>query len=245
MDVLFRAAGDPELDGATLSLPVEVDLDAAVDLTTPIVAPVSPHVPHLVEKARADLRAGAGSELGDHPLPDNARLVEDAVLMQLAKYGESHPDAPERLYVLEFQGYRRQYVMFGRTTNLTKRLTAHQLAATPHGFALLQGWVSPGVANAHNLEQSMLMVGSMLHGTQHFRERFYDMSFEKGLSIARAVFELHTDWRTRCAQTNDSGPFASAHLPSERDTRLPRHAQTRRTPQPRSATARKINCPHY
>jgi hypothetical protein len=98
----------------------------------------------------------------------------------------------DRLYVLEFQGYESQYVIFGHTTNLMKRLSSHRLAAAPHGFALLQGWVSPGMADARLAEQQVLMVASMLHGSGHFHERFYDMPYDKGLSIARAVFESGT-----------------------------------------------------
>jgi hypothetical protein len=197
-DVLFQAAGvDREQEGVSPSLPADVDLDTAMDLTTPVLPPTRPEVPKLVEEVRATLNEGTGHVFHGHPLPDLAVGLEWAVEMQLETYETPRAREPDRIYVLEFQGYRRQYVMFGHTTNLKKRLVAHRLAATPHGFALLQGWVSPGAARAQPLEQLILMIAMSLHGYQHFHERFYDMPFTKGLSIARAVFELHTDWRSR------------------------------------------------
>lgn len=187
-----------EEDGSlTTFLPDDVDLNAAVELTTPVAAPIMPGVSDLVERARVHLNEGTGRDDGRVPLPAPARMAEAAVLMQLATYGEPQAGLPDRLYVLEFQGRQCQYVMFGHTKSLTKRLATHRLAAAPNGFALLQGWVSPGVANAHPLEQQVLMAASTLHGLEHFHERFYGMSFEKGLSIVRAVFELSTDWRSR------------------------------------------------
>lgn len=195
-DIIFRAVGiEPGKDSAELPLPVDVDLDAFVDLTTPVVPPVHPGFPRLVDEARTRICAVDAGEPGGHPLPDCARLVQGGVMMQLARYPESRPGRPDRLYVLEFQGHRRQYLMFGHTTNLSRRLADHLLAANPHGFALLQGWVSPGLANAQQLERLVLEVAGWCHGPIHFHERFYDMPFEKGLSIARASFELHTDWR--------------------------------------------------
>jgi hypothetical protein len=101
----------------------------------------------------------------------------------------------DRLYVLEFQG-PLQYVMFGHTTNLLTRVTEHQRAAAPHGFALVNGWASPWAGNAQPLEQAALTYGGLLH-RQHYRERFYKMSFEMGVKIVRLVFEKESDWRSR------------------------------------------------
>lgn len=174
---------------------MDVDLDAFVDLTTPVVPPIHHGFPQLVDEARTRICSVDADEPGGHPLPDSARLVQGGVMMQLARYPEPRRGRPDRLYVLEFQGHRRQYLMFGHTTNLSRRLAHHLLAANPHGFALLQGWVSPGLAKAQQLEQLVLEVAGWCHGPNHFHERFYDMPFEKGLSIGRASFELHTDWR--------------------------------------------------
>lgn len=195
-ETIFRAAGiEPGQDSAELSLPVDVDLDAFVDLTTPVVPPVRPGFSRLVDEARMRICAVEADEPDGHPLPDCARMVQCGVKMQLARYPKPRPGRPDRLYVLEFQGRRQQYVMFGHTTNLSRRLSDHLLAANPHGIALLQGWVSPGLAKAQRLEQLILEVASWCHGSNHVHERFYDMPFEKGLSIGRASFELHTDWR--------------------------------------------------
>jgi hypothetical protein len=93
--VLFRAAGiEPENEGACLSsFPLDVDLDTEVDLTSPVVAPVLPHVPQLVDQARASLNAGMAYEFGGHPLPADAVAVEYAVLMQLSRYEEPQAGA--------------------------------------------------------------------------------------------------------------------------------------------------------
>lgn len=195
-ETIFRALGiEPGQDGAELCLPVDVELDALVDLTTPVVPPVHPEFPLLVDQARRRICADEADELDGHPLPDSARVVQSGALMQLGRYPEPNPRRPDRLYVLEFQGHRRQYVMFGHTTNLSRRLANHVLAANPHGFALFQGWASPGLAEAQPLEQLVLEVASWCHGSRHFHERFYDMPFDKALSIGRASFELHIEWR--------------------------------------------------
>jgi hypothetical protein len=85
--------------------------------------------------------------------------------------------------------------MFGHSTNLVARVRQHKLAATPHGFALIDGWASPGVRDAYPLEQMALDIGMYVHG-RPYRERFYDMPFNKGLSICRAIFEANTNWRS-------------------------------------------------
>lgn len=88
--------------------------------------------------------------------------------------------------------------MLGHTTNLWDRVTEHQRAATPHGFAMLNGWASPWIDNdkAQPLERVALNIGGMPHH-QHYRERFFDIPFEIGLKIVRLVFELNTGWRSR------------------------------------------------
>jgi hypothetical protein len=100
--------------------------------------------------------------------------------------------AGDRLYVLEFQGYR-QYLLFGHSRDILRRANEHQLAAAPHGFALLNGWASPGINNAQPLESSALRLCGIFTGTaDHYRERFYGMPFERGVAIARAVFDTRT-----------------------------------------------------
>ncbi|MGH2777278.1 MAG: hypothetical protein ACRDJB_01365 [Actinomycetota bacterium] len=196
LDVLFG-----HLDkGETASLPVDIDLDDALELSTPVLPPADPSFSRLIEEARRALQAEPLSDVGAHPLSDEVRALEHLVVLRLAQYLESGSPGGDRLYVLEFQG-ARQYLMFGHSTNVLVRVSDHQRAATPHGFALLNGWASPVVANAQPVEQAVLTIGGMMHRHLHFRERFYDMPFEKGLSIARAVFELNTDWRPALGQT--------------------------------------------
>ncbi|MEU0947527.1 hypothetical protein ABZ379_33235 [Streptomyces canus] len=205
MDVLFG----PREPGYRGSLELDVDF-RRVRLTTPVLPPVHPHVPDLVEMARAELRAGALPEYPQSPLPEASHLVQDCVQQQLAGYVEADRPRAARIYVLEFQG-ARQYCMFGRTTNLINRLVEHCKAAEPHGYGLLAGWASPGVDDAQPLEHVVLNIGGMVHRMPHYRERFYDMPFETGLNIARMVFELNSDWRTRTGVT--PGPADSVPSP--------------------------------
>jgi len=111
------------------------------------------------------------------------------VVRQVEQYAD--PSSDDHLYVLEFQGIQQQYVMFGRTRSFWRRLAAHRQAADPHGFVLLDGWASPGVRDALPLEQITLGVAGVFHGHVHYRERFYDMSFDLALCIARSVLELN------------------------------------------------------
>jgi len=120
-------------------------------------------------------------------------VAEWIVRNKLEQYVEPEHRRADRLYVLEFQG-PWNYVMYGHSTNLMGRVTEHQRAAAPHGFALVNGWASPWVVNAQPLEQAALSYAGWLYG-QHFRERFYGMSFEFGLKIMRIVFEKSPDWR--------------------------------------------------
>src|SRR5690348_5859797 len=80
--------------------------------------------------------------------------------------------------------------MFGHTTNVSMRLRAHINAAEPHGYALLNGWVSPPLRpHAKDAEAVLLRLGSIVERVVHYRERFYDMPYERGLSLARCVFD--------------------------------------------------------
>jgi hypothetical protein len=166
----------------------------AVDLTTP-VHPLPAKYIEGIERIREELRTGTQERGGRGPLPDNAFVVEWIIRSHLELYIEpDHPRA-DRLYVLEFQG-PWQYVMFGHTTNLLGRVTEHQRAASAHGFALVNGWASPWVENAQPLEYNALFYAGLLHH-QHYRERFFDMSFELGVKIVRLIFEAMSDWRPR------------------------------------------------
>lgn len=201
MDLLLG----PLVEGRALNPANPLECFDAVDLTTP-VHPLfpSPDESHasdpagqeqLIGETRELLRAGVLPEFRGDPLPGHGNLLQLVIRDQMARYIEpSHPQA-DRLYVLEFQG-PRQYVMFGHSTKLLGRVTEHQRAATPHGFAMLNGWASPWVLNAQPLEQVALFIGGMIHH-QHYRERFYEMPFEWGLKLARTVFEMNTDWRSR------------------------------------------------
>lgn len=122
------------------------------------------------------------------PFSYEIQRAETAVVQQLDQYDD--PSSDDHLYVLEFQGVGQQYVMYGRTRSWWRRLSSHRQAAAPHGFALLNGWLSPGVSDAYPLEQIALGAAGLLHGQAHFRERFYNLPFEHGLCIGRAVFEL-------------------------------------------------------
>jgi len=197
MDLLLG----PLVNGKDLNPANPLDCFDSVELTTPIHSLFSlPGEAKLIDEARKMLRAGTIPELRE-PLPGKSNLIQLVLRDRLALYIESdHPNS-DRLYVLEFQG-PRQYLMFGHTTNLLNRITEHQRAATPHGFAMLNGWASPWIANAQPLEQAALFIGELIHG-QPYRERFYEMPFEWGLRIVRTVYEMNSDWRSRAGQ--DSG----------------------------------------
>ncbi|MFG2463372.1 hypothetical protein ACGFWE_40855 [Streptomyces sp. NPDC048523] len=206
MEVLYG----PRLPGYCGSLELDVDF-RRVRLTTPVLPPIHPDVPEIVEMARAELRSGTLPDYPQAPLPEAGHLVQECVQQQLAGYVEADRPRAARIYVLEFQG-ARQYCMFGRTTNLINRVVEHCRAAEPHGYGLLAGWASPGVDDAQPLEHVVLNVGDMVHGQPHYRERFYDMPFETGLNIARTVFELNSDWRTRTGVP----PSPAGSVPSPR-----------------------------
>jgi hypothetical protein len=161
-----------------------------VDLTTP-VHPLPAKEAEWIEYVREELRTPGSSR----PLTSNAFLVEWIIRCQLELYIESDHPRADRLYVLEFQG-PWQYVMFGYTANLLRRVTEHQRAASVHGFALVNGWASPWVENAKSLEYNALFYAGLLHH-HDYRERFFDMPFEFGVKIMRLVFEGMSDWQSR------------------------------------------------
>lgn len=181
--------------GKTVSLPVDVDFDAALELTTPVLPPFSRDWPDVIEVVRDELRRSADPGDSTYPLNEDASLVGSIVRTHLLGWIEPSTTGTDRLYALEFQG-PQQYVMFGRSSNLSRRVLEHQRAATPHGYAMLNAWASPGVPDARKLEEVCLTIGSFLHGRTHRFERFYGMEFKQALSIARAVFECNSDWPT-------------------------------------------------
>jgi len=165
-----------------------------VDLTTPVY-PFAAGELEFIADVREGLRVAPEPDSSQGPLTLEAHMVEWLIRRRLELYVEPDHQRAGRLYVLEFQG-PWQYVMFGHSTNLLRRVTDHQLAAAPHGFALVNGWASPWVDNAQQLETQTLLYGGLLHHW-HYRERFFKMSFEMGLKITRLVFEKLSDWRSR------------------------------------------------
>lgn len=144
---------------------------SAMNLTSPVLPPMDPDHEQLVATARRELVSGRSAASADGPpLTDTVRRAEHAVVRCLERYTDHGSD--DHLYVLEFQGWGQQYVMFGRTRSAWRRLAAHRQAVNPHGFALMDGWVSPGVDDAFPLEQIALGVAGLLHGQVHHRERF-------------------------------------------------------------------------
>lgn len=94
------------------------------------------------------------------------------------------------LYVLEFLGPRHQYVMFGRTNDLMRRFDEHVLDANPHGFAVVNGWASRRFQDPKVLptaEQALLVAAERWFKTSHHHERFYNVSFDKGVQAARMM----------------------------------------------------------
>ncbi|MFE2305017.1 hypothetical protein [Streptomyces sp. NPDC059411] len=159
-----------------------------IGLTTPILPFKIPDFDSFIAEARETIKEGEPPEFARYPLPEIALDVQQSLRLHVERYIEPEQPRADRLYVLEFQG-ARQYTMFGHSTNLTKRVQRHCQDATPHGYALLNAWASPGVASAGDMERVALDWGDTLHHHMHYRERYYDMPFEKGLTIVRAVFE--------------------------------------------------------
>lgn len=174
-------------------LPGQVDLDSDVELTSPVLPPLYPELPGDVEAAREILRTNTiGMDRFDPAMPDDIDLLQLNVRDGLYRYLAQSWQGDDRLYVLEFQG-RWQYVMFGHTKHLAVRVTKHMNDATRHGFALLNAWASPPFADARAAERSVLNFVHQMHRFS-LHESFAGLPFPKALGIARAVFELHTNW---------------------------------------------------
>ncbi|WP_157836140.1 hypothetical protein [Mycobacteroides abscessus] len=78
--------------------------------------------------------------------------------------------------------------MFGHSSDPINRITEHIRTAGAHGWALVDGLLSPGLADARPLERLTLDYTSMPHGgVFHYRERFYNMRFEGALKVALSV----------------------------------------------------------
>ncbi|MFF3228857.1 hypothetical protein ACFYV7_39115 [Nocardia suismassiliense] len=119
-----------------------------VTCTSPLTpGPLSPQAIHRVRKALRALTPKTPIEY--RPLPDRLRRISRVTEEGLKRYLELAEARTDHLYVLDFQGPGSwQYVMFGHTTQPLARVHKHILAAEPHGWALLDGWISPGVENA-------------------------------------------------------------------------------------------------
>jgi hypothetical protein len=80
--------------------------------------------------------------------------------------------------------------MFGRTRDPLGRVAEHIRAAEVHGWALVDGWLSPGARQAPKFEQAVIRTAGLYHRGLHYRERFFGMDFDFALKIARVMFEL-------------------------------------------------------
>ena len=185
--------GVPDADGWVHGH-VDIDLDAELELTTPVLPPFRHQGAHL-RRLRPLLRDGVPFDWDGQTLPPLAFNVQSQVHYLLRSYLQYELSGTDRVYVLEFQG-RSQYCKFGHSKNLLARVAEHMTEATSYGYVLLNAWASPGVADARELEQVALGLGHDLVGAQPYRERFYDMPYKKALSIARTVFEFNSDWPT-------------------------------------------------
>lgn len=92
-----------------------------------------------------------------------------------------------RLYVLEFQGPHMQYLKLGRTEDLLTRVKVHREEAFRNGLVLLNGWASPQLNFAADLEAIVLRCAEGFPQLTRRGERFYGMRFETGRDICRAV----------------------------------------------------------
>ncbi|MFG1623655.1 hypothetical protein [Kribbella sp. NPDC049227] len=177
--------------------PFETDLNSVLTLRTPVAEP-EPGVAAETDHLR-DLLASGGGRDQTGALTLEVWSRGSAVGSQLDSYTASGTSRLDRLYVLEFQG-SEQMIKFGHSTNLRRRVAVHRQNAEMFGFALLNGWASPGVDDASYAEQMGKAAVYLLRGHILSRECVYNMPFREALSIARAAFELHTDWRPHPAE---------------------------------------------
>lgn len=166
------------------------ELDATLAQVAPIDAPTRSDLPGRIDAARGTLVSGNGVDANGALLPAIWCLGSE-VADRIVDAAKPHCCGGDRIYVLEFQG-PRQLVMFGRTTKLATRLRTHRSNAETFGYALLNGWASPGLADASLTEITCLAFGRKLHGGGPVRERFFDMPFEQALRIARVAFAHHS-----------------------------------------------------
>ncbi|MFV2172328.1 hypothetical protein ACFHW2_11900 [Actinomadura sp. LOL_016] len=140
-----------------------------------------------IAAARKALTEGPWCE--DGALPSEVVGISAWVRVDLGAYKELREDRQDQLYVLEFQGPHVQYIKFGHTKNLSGRVKTHSDLAEAHGFALLNGWASPGLADARPAEKELLAYARHF---KHLRvvaqERFYGMRYETARDLARAVY---------------------------------------------------------
>ncbi|WP_433754707.1 hypothetical protein [Nocardia sp. CA-135398] len=182
---------DADVSPIPLHDPARLDL---VTCTTPLIPGPLPQA--MIDEIRAEMRAlGPVIPVPYHPLSDRLRLATRVIRDGLERYVETDAVRADRLYVLDFQGPGEwQYIMFGHTTRGMERINEHIRAAEPHGWVLLDGWISPGTERAQELEQVALTAAEGFHGCMLGRsERFYGMDFQLGLKIARTVFELNSN----------------------------------------------------
>jgi hypothetical protein len=177
-------------EGESIPLPLDVARLELVTCTTPLIPGPVPE--HVIDDVRSQMQAlDTTTAIQRHPLPDLARTLSMVTRDGLSRYMTDQAAGTDRIYVLDFQGPGNwQYVMYGHTNHPLIRITEHIRASEVHGWALVDGWLSPGLENAQPMEQATLNIASLFHPGVHYRERFYSMDFRIGLKIARVVFEI-------------------------------------------------------
>jgi hypothetical protein len=203
--VIAELTNEALLDGRDPGAAFDAVMSTA-DLDAPVPDPLFDQQPRVSERARELLRSGTAPEWSGDPLPEVAMMAQWMVIDSLVADIEEQDASGERLYALEFQGPSRQYIMFGRSTNLKCRIDEHTRAANPHGWALLNGWVSlPLLPNAKRAESVLLRMGGRIHIHRHYRERFYEMPYGRSLNLVRCIVDHFSSPEIRALLQAESG----------------------------------------
>ncbi|WP_131739700.1 GIY-YIG nuclease family protein [Actinomadura roseirufa] len=129
------------------------------------------------------------------PWPDDGRLPPPAAEVSFytavsLKARAAKGGGPlDQLYVLEYQGPKAQYIKFGHTKRLAKRLREFHIPTARHGWALLNGWATPPVEDARPLETLLLSYAQRFeHQRVDAKESFFGMPYKTGLYLTWSVF---------------------------------------------------------
>ncbi|MFC4610583.1 hypothetical protein ACFO9E_22710 [Streptomyces maoxianensis] len=181
---LLTAAHDGAGTAGPVELPADLDFESLDRLCPllPALLPLDVIPSDVVADIRSSLRQGLTP-----PLPEKVSSFSSVNAYALLPY-ITESDTGGQLYVLEFQGCF-QYVMYGQTTDVRKRVATHRREAERHGFGLVNGWVSPPLENPRMQEKFALDLAGYHHGAPHDGERFYEMPYDKALTIARVAAE--------------------------------------------------------